>query len=327
MRCLLLGCALLLGSLTTIPCSAQEPQPPTGAKPEVSQLSAEDRERAVRLADEGARLFDTGDFAGAREKFEQAEAIVSIPPFTVQRARALENLGRWAEALLLYERVATTPLPKDAAVQHALAVRDAERAARALSPKVPRVTVKTIGAVPAEVYVDGRGVGPAGPTPRFVDPGDHVVEARGREGSTAQRAIQIKASESMTIELPLAAPPEVKRPPKEPSTSVWTILGYVGMGVGGASLLVATATGIPAIAMGSDLDSTCPNGQCPPSQFDTVDTYDALRWTSGVTLIAGLVIAGAGITSFVLAPERGILGGEVKADIGASSASLTVTFP
>ncbi|MBK6514845.1 MAG: hypothetical protein IPM79_24605 [Polyangiaceae bacterium] len=316
MRWVALGCALLLGSVTT-----------TGrAQPASPQLSTEERARALTLADEGARLFDQGDFNGAREKFEQAEAIVAIPPFSFQRARALERLGRWNEALQLYQKVGASELPKDVPMPHQLAKRDAQKAAEQLAPKVPRLAVTVAKGEPAEVYIDGRRLGEAGTYAYLVDPGEHVIEARGLGGLVGRRTITINASDALTVELTLA-PAEEPKLKGQKGPSVWTILGYVGMGVGGASLVASAATGIPAITMSSELDVACPNGRCPASEFDTVDTYDALRWTAGATLIAGLVIAGAGVTSFLLAPEQGIFGAEVKAEVGWSSITLTVAVP
>lgn len=316
MRWVALGCALLLGSLAE----------PADAQPAPTQLSPEERARALALADEGAKLFDQNDFNGAREKFEQAEAIVNIPPFSFQRARSLERLGRWTEALQIYQKVGAAELPKDAPLPHQTAKRDAQKAAEQLAPKMPRLAVTIAKGEPAELYVDGRRLGEAGTTGYLVDPGERVIEARGLGGLVARRTITINASDAIALELTLAPAEEPKlKGTKGPS--LLSILGYVGMSVGGASLVVSAATGIPAIMMSSDLDHACPAGRCPESEFDTVDTYDALRWTAGATLIAGLVIAGGGVTSFLLAPEQGIFGAEVKADVGLSSITLTVVMP
>ncbi|NUP04447.1 MAG: hypothetical protein HOW73_00110 [Polyangiaceae bacterium] len=327
MRWLALGCALWVSSISTL-CHAQPPPAPGPGGPGASApaLSPEERARALTLADEGARLFDRGDFNGAREKFEQAEQIAPIPPFSFQRGRALEKLGRWVEAHALYEKVATAALAVDAPAPYIVAKRDAEKAMQALGPKLPRITVTTAGGLAAEVFFDGRSVGEAGPTARPADPGEHIIEARGQGGTLGRRTIQINAGETMSVELKLSSAPEPNVAAASKGPSLWTILGYVGMGVGGASLLVATATGIPAIVMKSDLEDACPNGRCPPSQFETLDTYDALRWTAGATLIGGLVIAGAGVTSFLLAPEQGIFGTSVKAEVGVSSFRLSVSF-
>lgn len=289
-------------------------------------LTPEQKEQANRLADEGARAFDAGDFATAKDKFEQAEAIIAIPPFTYQKGRALERLGRWAEALACYEQVASVTLGPTAPGPHILAKRESEKARDALAPKLPRLTVTTVGGAAAEVYIDGRAAGTAGPTAKVVDPGEHVIEVRGVGGTVGRRTIQLRPSESMSVELPLALPADPNLPQQDTETPLWTILGWTGVGVGGASLIVALATGIPAIMKRSDLDTACPDGRCPPSVHGDVDTYDSLRWAAGGTLIAGLIVGGAGAAVLIL-DANDLLDGLVRAEVGPTYARLTVSLP
>lgn len=295
--------------------------------PGTPALPTDQRERAMQLADEGLTLFDRGDFAGAQDRFEKAEAIVAIPPFTYQRGRALERLGRWTEALGCYERAAAMPLAPLAPAQHQAAKRDAQRAREALYGKVPRLTVRIIGDIPADVFVDGIQKGPAGPAPLLVDPGDHAIEARGREGQSARRDVKLAPSDAMTVDLKLGPPTNPGGRSASRGPSVLEIVGWVGVGVGSASLIVATATGIPAIIAKGDLVAACPEGRCPPSKQDDVDRYDGLRWAAGGTLIAGLALGAAGTACILFDPERKLFGGLVEPQVGPFFAGVTVRLP
>lgn len=287
-----------------------------------SSLDPQQRARALQLADEGLALFERGDFAAARERLEQAESIIAIPTFTLQKGRALERLGRWAEALAAYQKVARADLPKSAPAQHQQAKKDAEKYAADLSSKVPRVHVTMAHNAPADIYVDGRSYGPVGPTALLLDPGDHIVEARGADGRSVRQSINLRIGDTQKITLDLA--------PAQPASSgpsVFAVLGYTAIGISGASLITAVATGVPAILMSSELEDACPDGQCPPDEHDKVDRYDALKWAAGVTLIAGAAFAAAGITLVLVDPERTSKTPTVRAHFGPTNVGLSVMLP
>ena len=96
-----------------------------------------------------------------------------------------------------------------------------------------------------------------------------------------------------------------------------TVQGFNALqgGAGASTAGGGTATGIPAIVMKDDLSEKCPGGRCGPSEHDAVGTYDGLRWTAGVSLIAGALIAGGGVAAVLLAPEN-------KPTTGAESARV-----
>jgi len=310
------GCVVASSSLFSV--AYAQPSDPR-------QLAATQKQEALRLADEGMRLYDNGDFAGARERFERAEAIIELPTFTLQKGRSLERLGQWNEALKAYRRVAARELPKDAPFQHHGARKDAERSVELLAPKVPRMTIFLPAGKTAEIFVDGRSAGTASSEPMLVDPGEHVIEARSTNGEIARKSVVARVSESLAVELNPQLP-GAAAPPDSGATSIFVILGYVGIGLSGVSLAVTLGTGITAINLRSELDDACPERRCAPDRSGDVDTYDALRWSAGTFLFAGAAFAGAGIISLLLDPERPT-SGKVQASVGLGTATVTVKLP
>lgn len=271
------------------------------------ELLPEQKAAVERLANEGATLFLRGDFASALKKFELAEDIVRIPTITLERGRSLERLGRWVDASSAYESAATAELPATASFQHRLAQQDAAKALSEIAPKIPKVTVVIAKGVRAEIFVDGRSLGPAKSDPLLIDPGKHVLEARGSGGATATKAIDLLTGANERVELVLVslADQEAARArAQNQGPSLFQILGWTGVAVGGASLLVSLGTGVPAISARSDLDERCPEGRCAPDVWADVDRYDALRWTAGVTLFAGALIGGGGVALLLLDPAE-----------------------
>ncbi len=73
-------------------------------------------------------------------------------------------------------------------------------------------------------------------------------------------------------------------------------VGWVALGVGGAGLLAGVVTGAAAGAKKGDFNESvgCRDNQCPPSQADAVDTYNALRHASTAAFVTGGILAAAG---------------------------------
>lgn len=266
------------------------------------ELSQEQKAAVERLANEGATLFQQGDFASALKKFELAEEVVRIPTITLERGRSLERLGRWVEASTTYEAAATAEILPNASFQHAIARQDAAKALAEIAPKIPKLKITVKNAKTAEIFVDGRSMGPLKSDPLLVDPGKHVVEARGAGGATATQSVDLSVGASESLELTLKVPVDPNAADSSGSPSVMSILGWTGVGTGGALLIVSLGTGVSAIMAKSDLEARCPAGRCTEETWSDVDRYDALRWTAGISLFAGVAFAGAGVALVLLDP-------------------------
>jgi hypothetical protein len=265
-------------------------------------LSPDQKAAVERLANEGATLFQQGDFASALKKFELAEEIVRIPTITLERGRSLERLGRWVDASTAYEAAATAEVLATASFQHSIARQDAAKALADIAPRIPKLKVTVKNAKTAEIFVDGRSMGAPKSDPLLVDPGKHVLEARGAAGAHATKTVDLTAGASETVELELVS----TRDPGSQAGSgptLSSVLGWTAVGTGGALLVVSLGTGISAIMAQSDLAARCPGNRCTEEAWSDVDRYDALRWTAGVSLFAGAIIAGGGVALVLLDPE------------------------
>ena len=297
---------------------------PAGEEP-----SYADKAEAARLADQGMVLYQKEDFAGAVAKFEAAEKIVGAPTIMLQHGRSLERLGRWVEAVGKYRTVADVELKITATWQQKGAKAEAVRELERLGPRLPkiRIVVSPPGAAPA-LKVDGRDftLPVTGDFP--VDPGEHVVEGSRPDGSTARKTVTAEADRTTTVQLVLSGTKPEAPAPEPAGMHPIELAGWVGVGVSGLCLLVAVGTGVPAIMLNGSLDESCPNGRCQPSDHGDVSTYDALRWTAGITLVSGALIAGGAVAAIMLAPK-----GEKQAAqlplirVGPTSASLEWKLP
>jgi hypothetical protein len=293
------------------------------------ELSPDQKAAVGRLANEGATLFQQGDFASALQKFELAEEIVRIPTITLERGRSLERLGRWVDASTAYEAAATAEVLANASYQHSIARQDAAKALADIAPKIPKLKVTVKDAKAAEIFVDGRSMGAPKSDPLLVDPGKHVIEARGAAGAHASKTVDLATGANETVELELVG--LVGQPKADNGPSLFSILGWSAVGTGGALLVVSLGTGVSAIMAESDLSERCPASRCTEDVWSDVDRYDGLRWTAGVTLFAGAIIAGGGVALVLLDPASGDAParkqGSIAPLIGPGFAGVQGSFP
>ncbi len=289
--------------------------------------SQEAKADAARLADEGMLLYLKGDFTAAAERFAAAEKLVPAPTIVLQHARSLERLGRWVLAVEKYRVVAAAEIKPTTPWQQRSAKADGARELAELEPRLPRLRLLIAPAgAPATISLDGAVIEIPVSGDLAVDPGSHVVEAQRPDGTEARLTVTAPANKTTTVELHLRKPVPRTTVSEDPPMHPLRIAGWTGVAIGAASLFVAIGTGAPAIVLRGELDDKCPKGDCSKAEFDDVDRYDALRWTAGVTLVAGAVIAGAGVAAIMLAPPDDQA---VSADLllGPSSATLRVVIP
>jgi hypothetical protein len=301
---------------------------PPAAPPAAAEAPAIDeatRGSARELGEQGNALFAAGDFAGALDKYERANALVPVPTLGVRIARCLVALGRLVEASERYLAVQRAGLPPDPLPVHQRALDEARAERDALLPRIPSIVV-TVSPVGAEVLVDGAALPPAliGEK-RVVDPGAHVVEAR---AGAATKRVEVAVAEGATVPVhvaiegaPAAPRAALARPPTtaehaDDGASPWPIVGWSAVGVGGAAAIVGVVTGISAMSQRGDLEERCGEElACPPEAHDDAGAYNDLRTVSGVTFFAGLGLAAAGV-AIVLVDPGGAGDAEVVAGPG-----------
>ena len=287
------------------------------------------RSAARQLATDGSAAYQSEDFTQAYDRFNRAYQLVHLPTVGIWAARSLVKLGRFVEASERYLEVERSPLPADAPAEHLKAQRDASDERAQLLPRIPSVRVLLDGADPGEVFVSLNGellqaalLG----VNRPVDPGKLRVKAvRGEqvveqnielsEGTTKDVTLTFsKLSHVKPSAAPLAPQPRVKSEPPKPLAAPDHTLAYVAFGVGGAALFTGGIFGGLALAQKSDLDGECPDHRCTPAHHSDNDSYETKKLVSGVGIIAGAALVGAGVVLYFAAPSTGA---EQQARVGA----------
>jgi hypothetical protein len=197
---------------------------------------------------------------------------------------------------------------------------DAAQERAALQPRVPTLRVKVEGAEPKAVEVTVEGVKVPTPllaAPRPTNPGKRVV--RGRLGArVVTEEVTLAEGESRAVILKFGAEPTLPagptpakvepQPPADPGAAPGSgqrIAGYVGLGVGGAGLVLGTVMGLVAGHKKSTLETEgCLGTHCYPTQQGDVDSYNSMRTVSTVGFIVGGVGIAAGVTLLLTAPSR-----------------------
>jgi hypothetical protein len=308
------------------------------ASAQAAPVDDETRATARVIAQEGLDFYDKGRYGEALDRLERANKLVEAPTLTLMIARCLQKLGRLVEASERYLEVTRTKLDMRASDLFKKAVIDATKEREALMPMIPTVTVVVEGAGPGDVAVtlDGKLVPPAliG-VKRLINPGKHRIEARQGELSDLEE-ISLATGESKTVTLALKPPP--KAPVKveaRGSGGTQRILGFIGIGVGGAGVVTGIVTGGLAASKGSDLEAKgCVEGHCLKSLRGEVATYNTLRVVSSVGIFAGAALAAGGVVLLLTAPKgasdaSGAPGTEqarVEPFIGVGSAGVRGTF-
>ena len=285
------------------------------------------RSSARQLGEEAQGLFDAGDYAGALDRYNRADALVHVPTLGVRAARCLVKLGRLVEAAERYLAVTRLELAPDALAVHRTAKEDAERERGELLPRIPSVVITLPGsAAGAIVTLDGRPVPEAllG-VKRNVDPGVHTVVVK-RGDAQVSRPFTAREGEVVPLSIDLAAtvPPATEPPPHPPAAApvdapaapagsfgVQRALGFAAIGVGGAGLALGAITGG---IVGAQHASLVSSGECTATldcaghagstAWNDAASYDRLRIVSTAGLIAGGALAATGLVLVLTAPPR-----------------------
>jgi hypothetical protein len=168
---------------------------------------------------------------------------------------------------------------------------------------------------------------------RPVDPGQHVVKVTAAgfaateatftvaEGKVESVSVEPKAGASAPVATPppgpvppptTTPPPPTTPPPATPDrgaggASPQKMIGFVGLGLGAAGLVMGGVTGGLALSKHASLLKTCPDGHCPKgseaANESAVNSYKTMGTISTIGFIAGGVLAATGIVLVVTAPK------------------------
>lgn len=256
----------------------------------------DDVARSRQHASAGLELFNRGKYADAYDEFYVADQLGETPQYALYMARCKAKLGELKSARELYRRVATHQLRDDAPAPWRRAQTDAKTELKQIEQKIPKLVVQT-DPKDLDVTLDGRPVLAAVlASPIAVDPGEHRLAGIRGDRRVDVKVVVAAGQGTVPVELTLAAVPDA-RAAKGP---LWP--GVLLTSVGVASLAAGAVVGGLALSLDADLQEACPGGACPDASVDDADRLDTYEVVSTTTLIAGGVLAAAGVTLWVLRP-------------------------
>jgi hypothetical protein len=292
----------------------------------LATITDADKATARELTVQGYDALKAKDWATAADRYTRAEKLFQaagdpVPPtISLGVARAHAQLGKLVSAQEHYSRITHEVVPPNASPLFLEAVQDATRELPEVAKRVPGVVINVKGSDAPKVTIDGVDVSVAAlGVRRPVDPGKHVVKATGvgvtpveatltlAEGATETVNLELKPGPGGLPEgpLPVAGGPLVPgQPPPaaEPvdsSASSRRKVGFAGIAIGGAGLIVGAITGGIALSKHSSLVTACPNGHCPAGSEATnnsaISSYDTVGNVSTAMFVVGGVFAVTGI--------------------------------
>lgn len=261
-----------------------------------SAVAQSDPAAAEALFRQGRAAADTGDFRTACEKFRESNRLDPAIGTLFNIADCEEKLGRVATSWTHFQEVAQRLPPADE--RRGLAT---QRAA-ALEPRLPKLTIKLLGALPPGAVVrrgDVELTTASFGAPLPVDPGEVVVsvDAPGRE----RAEFRVEMAERDSRELEISAGPELSQQTAEASPPT---LGYVLGGVGILGLGVGAITGFMTLSKKSTADDHCPDKRCDAQGFDAAESGRTLGAVSTTGLVLGSLLLATG-AYLVLSHDEG----------------------
>ena len=283
-----------------------------GAQPLPSTSPALSLEtRAQELYQQGRERFFVGEFEQARAAFQASLDTSDSPNARMYLGRALQRLGRNAEAWAMLDRAARDAANRAASEPRYTPTRDSARAeADALASSIAWLVVD-VAAAPDDVAVrvNGHAVQRAGLGVEIpLDPGAVVVEVSARGVRDVRREMSLSAGAHARVALTLEAlpaPPAVVEPPPvarvtPPRVVLPTVptpsralrnAGVATLAVGGAAVLAGVA--LRALAQ-SQYDTLVDQQRAGTPDRDLTDAGEQNQALSYVFLGAGAGVALAG---------------------------------
>jgi hypothetical protein len=338
------------------------------AAPAARAQSDADRAQARDLGQQGYAAMDAKDYTKAADLFRRADALYHAPTIMLGLARAESHLGKYVESAEHYRRIVLEGAPpgapqpiKDAvdAAKHEIADVEGHRAKVTLSVKGPDQPTVTLDGAPMSAAALG--------VERLVNPGPHAVHVTAAgwkdadqsftvaDGGSAQVAVQMEsagAGAPATVATATPAPatgagtgapgdaataPATDTTPETPASgsggSMKTI-GWIGIGVGGAGIVLGAVTGAMAAGKHSTASSSpCASGPCGQGDLSTYDSnrdsYYTLGTISTIGFIAGGVLAAGGAALLLFGPKGDsapAAAAWVSPFVGPGSAGVTGRF-
>jgi hypothetical protein len=234
----------------------------------------------------------------------KAITLINLADCEEKSGRLADALGHWVDARARAVAEGNGPIELEA-----------EKRAKALEPRLPRLVVAVREGTPAGATVlrDGVALGDVSlGVPLPVNPGAHTVEVKAEGFADSVTEVSLDEGEEKRIEvavgepLPAEAGAAVPGAPDGRDAGPTTRTGgpgplvWAGFGVAGAGLAVGTVTGLMALGKASAVKTACPGGECrDQAALDDVSAGRTLGTVSTVAFVVGGVGALVGIYGLV----------------------------
>jgi hypothetical protein len=322
-----------------------------------------DRAQARDLGQQGYAAMDAKDYAKAADLFKRADALFHAPTIMVGLARAEAHLGKYVEASEHYRKVVLEGAPPGAPQPIRDAIDAAKKELGDAESHRAKATISVKGPDQPSVTLDGAPMSQAAlGVERLVNPGPHAVHVTATgwkdadqsftvaDGGTAQVAVQMEAGpaaapapaapgadQTPAPATPAAGGDQTPAPDTTASSSGSSLktLGWIGIGVGGAGIVLGAVTGgLAAGKKSTASNSPCANGPCAQSDLTTYQSDRSSYYTMGtistIGFIAGGVLAAGGAALLLFGPhgesQPAATAAWVSPFVGPGSAGITGRF-
>lgn len=294
-----------------------------GSSAAYAQTSDADKATARALAIDAQQALEAEKFAKAADLFKRAEALYHAPTLGLGLGRAYRGMGRYVQARETFNRVTREKLPADASPQFKQAIKDARQEADQIKSKIAWITI-TVIPVEASVSVDGATLPSAAlGVRRAIDPGEHTITTSAEGYTPDKQTVTLGEGDTKALNIALksgAGSGTVPSPgPGSGSGNgsgggtadsgdpggLMRTLGFVALGVGGASLITGAISGGLATSKHGEISDQCPDDECPESLMltDDIKSFQVMGNVSTATFIVGGVLAATGLVLVLVAPS------------------------
>ena len=278
-------------------------------------------------AERGLTLYAAKQWKEAYEHFDVANQLFWAPTLVMYMGHCKREQGELLAARDHYRRVATARVPSEAPAAYLEAQKTAQAELEKLAGRIPQVRIVVSGMPKTQVKVtlDGKPA-PLDPIMIDVDPGPHVIDARGPRAEPVERRIAAVEGQVSVVQIALApiAPERVVTTVEVEGPPVGLAPPIVFAGVGVAGFVVGAITGSLVLSDVADLEAACGGFRCPVSFRDQHDDIKPLATASTI----GFVVGGIGVaTAAVLFPLH-FFGGDdpVNVTLGPGGMELGGVF-
>ena len=201
-----------------------------------------------------------------------------------------------------------------------------------LAWRIPKVFLHVAGRplTDVTVLVDGSVVDPArlGSAQRL-NPGGHVFLVRTKDG--AERHVSFVLSEgdvkSFVVDFEAGRIVPADRPVEsKTSTSSISPIAWGGFGLAAIGLAVGTGTALVSMSKVRDIQESCVESRCPPSERGDIETAKTYSTISTVAFVGAAVGAGIGVLGLTLWKESPKRETSARVNVGPGSVGVVGSF-